>query len=166
MRYDYDMLGNRIHQLSMEAGARWMLNDVAGKPHPRLGQPRPQLPHRHTTRCAGPSSSSCVAPTAHDPRRAANLVEQHRSTARPSQRHRRRRPTGNLRGKRRTSASTSAGVSHQRGLRLQGQPAAQHAPACAATTRATLDWSQQPRRWTPRPSPAAPATTRSTARSS
>ena len=32
MRYDYDMLGNRIHQLSMEAGARWMLNDAAGKP--------------------------------------------------------------------------------------------------------------------------------------
>jgi RHS repeat-associated protein len=32
MRYDYDMLGNRIHQISMEAGARWMLNDVAGKP--------------------------------------------------------------------------------------------------------------------------------------
>jgi RHS repeat-associated protein len=32
MRYDYDMLGNRIHQLSMEAGARWTLNDVTGKP--------------------------------------------------------------------------------------------------------------------------------------
>ena len=32
MRYAYDLLGNRIHQLSMEAGARWMLNDVAGKP--------------------------------------------------------------------------------------------------------------------------------------
>ncbi len=32
MRYDYDMLGNRIRQLSMEAGERWMLNDVAGKP--------------------------------------------------------------------------------------------------------------------------------------
>lgn len=32
MRYAYDMLGNRLHQLSMEAGARWMLNDVAGKP--------------------------------------------------------------------------------------------------------------------------------------
>ena len=32
IRYAYDMLGNRIHQLSMEAGARWMLNDVAGKP--------------------------------------------------------------------------------------------------------------------------------------
>ncbi len=32
MRYAYDMLGNRIHQLSMEAGARWMLNDLSGKP--------------------------------------------------------------------------------------------------------------------------------------
>ena len=31
MRYAYDMLGNRVHQLSMEAGARWMLSDVAGK---------------------------------------------------------------------------------------------------------------------------------------
>ncbi len=31
MHYAYDMLGNRIHQLSMEAGGRWMLNDVAGK---------------------------------------------------------------------------------------------------------------------------------------
>jgi len=32
IRYVYDMLSNRIHQLSIEAGARWMLNDVAGKP--------------------------------------------------------------------------------------------------------------------------------------
>ncbi|HEV8714046.1 MAG TPA: SpvB/TcaC N-terminal domain-containing protein [Candidatus Binatia bacterium] len=32
MRSDYDMLGNRIHQASMEAGERWMLNDVTGKP--------------------------------------------------------------------------------------------------------------------------------------
>lgn len=31
MRYDYDMLGNRIHQASMEAGERWTLNDVAGQ---------------------------------------------------------------------------------------------------------------------------------------
>jgi RHS repeat-associated protein len=30
--YSYDMLANRIHQFSMEAGARWMLNDVVGKP--------------------------------------------------------------------------------------------------------------------------------------
>jgi RHS repeat-associated protein len=32
MRYDYDMLGARIHQISMEAGERWMLNNIAGKP--------------------------------------------------------------------------------------------------------------------------------------
>ena len=32
MRYDYDMLGHRIHQASMEAGERWMLNDVSGQP--------------------------------------------------------------------------------------------------------------------------------------
>ncbi|SAL52365.1 FG-GAP/YD repeat-containing protein [Caballeronia cordobensis] len=32
IQYAYDMLGNRIHQESMEAGARWMLSDVAGKP--------------------------------------------------------------------------------------------------------------------------------------
>jgi RHS repeat-associated protein len=32
MQYDYDMLSNKIHQSSMEAGERWMLNDVLGKP--------------------------------------------------------------------------------------------------------------------------------------
>lgn len=32
MRYDYDLLSHHIHQASMEAGERWMLNDVAGKP--------------------------------------------------------------------------------------------------------------------------------------
>jgi RHS repeat-associated protein len=32
MQYDYDMLSARVHQSSMEAGERWMLNDVAGKP--------------------------------------------------------------------------------------------------------------------------------------
>jgi RHS repeat-associated protein len=31
MRYDYDMLGNRIKQVSMEAGTRWLVNNVAGK---------------------------------------------------------------------------------------------------------------------------------------
>ena len=31
MLYDYDMLGTRIHQSSMDAGPRWMLNDVFGK---------------------------------------------------------------------------------------------------------------------------------------
>jgi RHS repeat-associated protein len=32
MRYDYDMLATKIHQASMEAGERWMLNDASGKP--------------------------------------------------------------------------------------------------------------------------------------
>jgi RHS repeat-associated protein len=32
MRYDYDILGNRVRQSSMEAGERWMLNDAVGKP--------------------------------------------------------------------------------------------------------------------------------------
>ncbi|MGF6744636.1 SpvB/TcaC N-terminal domain-containing protein [Paraburkholderia sp. MM5482-R1] len=32
MRYEYDMLGAHIHQASMEAGERWMLSDVVGKP--------------------------------------------------------------------------------------------------------------------------------------
>jgi RHS repeat-associated protein len=31
-RYDLDLRGNRIHQASMSAGARWMLDDIAGKP--------------------------------------------------------------------------------------------------------------------------------------
>ncbi len=31
MRYDYDMLGTKIYQSSMEAGERWTLNDVMGK---------------------------------------------------------------------------------------------------------------------------------------
>jgi len=32
MSYDYDLLSARIHQVSMDAGERWMLNDVMGKP--------------------------------------------------------------------------------------------------------------------------------------
>lgn len=32
VRYDYDMLGSRIHEASMEAGERWTLANVTGKP--------------------------------------------------------------------------------------------------------------------------------------
>ena len=32
VRYAYDMLGNRVHELSMEAAARWMLSDAIGSP--------------------------------------------------------------------------------------------------------------------------------------
>jgi RHS repeat-associated protein len=31
MRYDYDLLGTRIHEASTDAGERWILNDAAGK---------------------------------------------------------------------------------------------------------------------------------------
>jgi RHS repeat-associated protein len=31
-RYDYDLLGSRIHQVSMEAGEQWLLSDVTDKP--------------------------------------------------------------------------------------------------------------------------------------
>ncbi|MBP1886474.1 SpvB/TcaC N-terminal domain-containing protein [Sinorhizobium mexicanum] len=32
MHYDYDMVGQRIHQASMEGGERWMLGDAGGRP--------------------------------------------------------------------------------------------------------------------------------------
>lgn len=32
MSYDYDLLSTPIHSISMDAGERWMLNDVAGQP--------------------------------------------------------------------------------------------------------------------------------------
>lgn len=32
MHYKYDMLGNMLYQLSMDAGPRWLLNDCVGKP--------------------------------------------------------------------------------------------------------------------------------------
>ena len=32
MLYDYDLISNRIYQSSVDAGQRWMLNDVTGKP--------------------------------------------------------------------------------------------------------------------------------------
>lgn len=32
VHYGYDLLGNRVHQASMEAGKQWMLNDVTGNP--------------------------------------------------------------------------------------------------------------------------------------
>ena len=70
MRYAYDMLGNRIHQLSMEAGARWMLNDVAGKPI-RAWDSRG---HNFTTtlrRAAPPGrADACAARRARRPTRA------------------------------------------------------------------------------------------------
>ena len=67
MRYAYDMLGNRIHQLSMEAGARWMLNDVAGKPIRAWDSRGHNFTHHATTRCAARSSRPCAARSDADP---------------------------------------------------------------------------------------------------
>ena len=60
MVYDYDMLGNRIHQASMEAGERWMLNDATGKPI-RAWDSRGHEFRTSTTRCAD-RWPSCKAP--------------------------------------------------------------------------------------------------------
>ena len=60
MRYDYDMLGAHLHQASMEAGERWMLNDVVGKPSVP-GTAGCTLSARNTTPCAGRSVPSCKA---------------------------------------------------------------------------------------------------------
>ena len=57
MRYDYDMLGTRIHQASMEAGERWMLNDVTGKPIRAWDSRESCSSARNTIRCAGRSRS-------------------------------------------------------------------------------------------------------------
>jgi hypothetical protein len=52
MRYHYDMLGNRIHQASMEAGERWLLNDVTGQPI-RAWDSRGMPSAMSTMNCAG-----------------------------------------------------------------------------------------------------------------
>jgi RHS repeat-associated protein len=65
MRYAYDMLGDRLHEHSMEHGARWMLNDVAGQPirfwdsrgHDlRIGYDALRRPVEKAVRGAGPDS--------------------------------------------------------------------------------------------------------------
>lgn len=47
MRYTFDMLGRRVHQASMEAGERWMLDDVQGQP----AMAWDSRGHRFRTRC-------------------------------------------------------------------------------------------------------------------
>ena len=57
MRYDYDMLGSQIHSASMDAGERWMLNDVAGKPI-HAWDARGHEFRTDTINCVGPCVSS------------------------------------------------------------------------------------------------------------
>ena len=59
MRYDYDMLGNRIHQASMEAGERWMLTTwPASRSTPGTAAISASAPP--TTPCAGRSTRFLV----------------------------------------------------------------------------------------------------------
>jgi RHS repeat-associated protein len=44
--YDYNILGNVIHQASMDAGQRWMLSDILG--NPIRGWDQPSMTRRHT----------------------------------------------------------------------------------------------------------------------
>ena len=129
MRYDYDMLGNRIHQASMEAGERWMLNDVAGKPI-RAWDSRGHRSAPPTTRCAGPPTPSCAKARAREPVCRAHRLW--RDQPNPE--------ANNLRG--RCSTLRSGGRRHQRRVRLQGQPAAQ--PRQLAGLQDDADWSANP----------------------
>ena len=159
MRYDYDMLGNRIHQASMEAGERWMLNDVAGKP----SAPGTAADHRSappTTRCGGRAESSCAKRT-REPELLVDKIEYGvYGEGRPIPRTQPATHLPALRG----------GVSHStRRASSPATPTTSRATCCAAARLAQRlqghrSTGRRPAARRPRPSPAAPATTRSTAR--
>ena len=132
MRYDYDMLGNRIHQASMEAGERWMLNDVAGKPI-RAWDSRG---HRFRTdlRRAAPADGFLLCTEA---RRRACWSDAP-STARLAQAPKRTTCAASV-----CQIFDQAGVVTSDELRLQGQPAAQPARNWLPDYKTTLDWSAQ-----------------------
>ena len=156
MRYDYDMLGNRIHQASMEAGERWMLNDVAGKPIRAWDSRGHAFRTDDLRRAAPPDWPVRHARTASGaPGRAHRL---RREPARPE--------ATNHRAARSYQVFDRAGIVDQRRLRLQGQPAAQSQARAAARdykqARGLVGRTRAA--GTTAPSPAAPPTTRSTAR--
>ena len=51
MLYSHDLLGTRIHQLSMEAGARWDVQCCGWPSRPSMGQPRAHF-HQHLRRAS------------------------------------------------------------------------------------------------------------------
>ena len=138
MRYDYDMLGNRIHQASMEAGERWMLNDVAGKP----------------IRAWDSRGSSRSAPTYDPLRRPDGLVRDARAGAPsgwPSA-----RVYGESQAERRSDATCAASVYQalrSGGRRHQRRATTSRATCCAASAAACR--GLQDARWTGRPNRAA-----------
>jgi len=68
MRYDYDMLGNQTHSSSMEAGERWMFNDVAGQPI-RAWNNRGHVFHTEYDELRRPTRSFVAGADANDPDR-------------------------------------------------------------------------------------------------
>ena len=123
MRYDYDMLGTRIHQASMEAGERWMLNDVAGQPIYAWDS----RGHRFRTTYDALRRPPDVLLREGAGARAARRA--HRLWRKPAQ------PRGEEPARQGCSALRSGGRCHQRRLRLQGQPAAQPAAVWPGSTR-------------------------------
>ena len=123
MRYDYDMLGTRIHQASMEAGERWMLNDVVGKPV-RAWNSRDLPSARNTIICAAREVIRQTARTL--PQR--NSVRANDLWRQPGNRAlRSAAQAANLHGKAFTAFRRRGRRCH-RSQRLQRQPAAQRAP--------------------------------------
>ena len=61
MHDDYDVLGSRIHSTSIDAGERWMLNDVVGQPIRGMGRTGTWVPHG-----IRPTSSSAASVRARD----------------------------------------------------------------------------------------------------
>ena len=120
MRYDYDMLGNRIHQASMEAGERWMLNDVTGKPIR-----------------AWDSRGFIRRITYDELRRPTGLFVTENGVERLAERtvYGESQGEANNHRTRVFQVFDGAGVGHQRGLRLQGQSAAQQARPVARLQR-------------------------------
>ena len=139
MRYDYDLLGSRIHSASMEAGERWTLADVGRQADPRLGQPRPPP--------SAPSYDALRRPA--DVVRCATGDRRSEQLRRADRVRREPRPTPaarNLRGRVVPGRSTAPACVTTDELRLQGQPAAASSRRLAGdyTARAGLVGRRSP----------------------
>ena len=135
MRYDYDMLGNRIHQASMEAGERWMLNDVAGKPI-RAWDSRGHA-FRTDLRPAAPADRLCIVHRRHGAR-AAGRAHRLRRRASPTP----SRPTCAARS---YQHFDQAGVVTSEAYDFKGNLLQQPARAAAQDVQDdAVDWSAEP----------------------
>ena len=132
MRYDYDLLGNRIHQASMEAGERWMLDDVAGKPLYAWDS----RGHRLRTAYDACGGRRHVPVREGAGRRSSRRAQRVRRLTRRTRTPRR----ANLRGKL-VRAPRPGRRRHHDDVRLQGQPAAYASASSPRRTDTLLDWS-------------------------